>query len=229
MVRVLAVADEVADSIYDARVKSLNPDLVVAAGDLPWDYLEFLVSVLDVPAVFVPGNHDPELSSAHQSRMGVFTSAGMVADAPRPQGVTNIDGRAITVAGLRVAGLGGCVEYNGGPHQYTQAQFRRRARSLIRAERRQRQSKLDILLTHAPPRHLGDGQDSAHHGFEALRAVMWQLQPTWHLHGHIHPYGFPKPDRKFGATAIRNVIPYVMMEVTPRSTVAESSVESVAY
>ena len=59
LVRVLAVADEVCDALWGPRAAALAPDLVIAAGDLPWDYLEFLASVTDRPVVFVPGNHDP--------------------------------------------------------------------------------------------------------------------------------------------------------------------------
>ena len=41
-----------------------------------------------------------------------------------------------------------------------------------------------------------------------------RLQPRWHLHGHIHPYGQPRPTGGSGATTIRNVIPYRMFEIT---------------
>ena len=60
----LAVADEVNDALWGARAATLDPDLVLAAGDLPWDYLEFLASVTDRPVVFVPGNHDPAVVDA---------------------------------------------------------------------------------------------------------------------------------------------------------------------
>ena len=53
MVRVLAIADEVCEPLWGPRAAQLAPDLVVAAGDLPWDYLEFMASSLDVPVVFV--------------------------------------------------------------------------------------------------------------------------------------------------------------------------------
>lgn len=196
MVRVLAVADEVVASINDARVLELEPDLVVAAGDLPWDYLEFLVSCLDVPVVFVPGNHDPEGPG-------------------RPIGALNVDERVIQVAALRIAGLGGCVRYNEGPHQYTQRQYDRRAKRLMRRERRTPGDGVDILLTHAPPLGLGDQDDRPHLGIEALHGLIESFRPTWHLHGHIHPYGQVKADRHVGSTTIRNVIPWRIIEVTP--------------
>ena len=106
MVRVLAVADEEVPAMR-SRVRDLRVDLVLAAGDLPWDYLESLVSLLDAPAAYVPGNHDPR------------TGRGV-----GPRGLVDVDGHVRTVGGLRIAGLGGCVRYNDGPHQYTQTRVR---------------------------------------------------------------------------------------------------------
>ena len=162
MVRVLAVADEVNDALWGARAAALAPDLVLAAGDLPWDYLEFLASVVDRPLVFVPGNHDPAVVDARPHRSGQFLRAGMPCEPPRPAGCLDVDGTVLDVAGLRIAGLGGCVRYRPGPNQYTQAQYRRRAARLLRrVGRLQRRSPgpVDVLLTHAPPLGLGDARD----------------------------------------------------------------------
>ena len=218
MVRVLAVADEVNDALWGARAATLQPDLVLAAGDLPWDYLEFLASVTDRPVVFVPGNHDPAVVDARAHRSGQFFHAGMPCDAPRPVGCRNADGTVLDAAGLRIAGLGGCVRYRPGPNQYTQREFHRRARKLVRrVGRLQRRAPgpVDVLLTHAPPRGLGDEDDRPHVGIDALHGVLERLAPRWHLHGHIHPYGQPRPDRQAGDTTIRNVIPYRMFEIDP--------------
>ena len=195
MVRVLAVADEEVPAM-ESRVRDLRVDLVLAAGDLPWDYLESLVSLVDAPAAFVPGNHDP--------RTGVGKG---------PRGLINLDGQVRSIAGLRIAGLGGCVRYNDGPHQYTQKEYDRRARRLIKDAR----EPVDILLTHAPPLGLGDEPDPPHLGISALHGVIETLSPTWHLHGHIHPYGMHKPDRQLGATTIRNVIPWQLIEIEPKT------------
>jgi len=192
MVRVLAVADEVSESVRSERVREMRPDVVVSAGDLPWDYLEDLVDDLAVPAAFVPGNHEPDVGGA-------------------PRGMIDLDDRIRVVGGLRIAGIGGCVHYNGGAHQYTQDEFDERADRLLAAD-----EHVDILLTHAPPLGVGDEPDPAHVGIAALHRVIEGLQPSWHLHGHIHPYGMRKPDRQLGETTIRNVIPWQVIDVTPR-------------
>ena len=216
MVRVLAVADEVVDSVHDPMVRRLRPDLVLAAGDLPWDYLEFLSSCLNVPVVFVPGNHAPEIVSPHEGFLGLLTGHGMPEPDPRPLGCTNADGAIVDVRGLRIAGLGGSLRYNNGPNQYSQAQLARRAGRLVK-QAGKRGGPVDVLLTHAPPRGLGDEDDPPHRGFDALHDVLARLRPTWHLHGHIHPYGMARPDRQVGPTTVRNVVPYRVLEIEPRS------------
>ncbi|MCW2824861.1 MAG: metallophosphoesterase [Aeromicrobium sp.] len=202
--RVLAVADEEVPTM-ESRARNLHVDLVLAAGDLPWGYLETIGDLLGVPAAFVPGNHDPR------------TGRGL-----GPRGFVALDGRVADVGGLRVAGLGGCVRYNGGEHQYTQRQHDRRARDLLKAVRRERRP-VDVLLTHAPPLGLGDEPDPAHIGISALHEVLAELQPSWHLHGHIHPYGMRKPDRHVGPTTLRNIIPWQVIEIEPATAVVMAS------
>lgn len=212
MVRALIVADEIVPSLYSPCVKSINPDLIIGAGDLPWDYLDFLASTLNVPLVYVPGNHDSDVQKS--GRTGMFMRAGMPCDAANQCGGFNADQEVVEVAGLKIAGLGGCVRYRPGPNQYSQREYAWKARKLIRKARRAfgKDSKIDILLTHAPPFGLGDEEDRPHVGIQALHKVIDELQPRWHLHGHIHPSGVVRPDRQVGRTTIRNVVPWKIME-----------------
>ncbi len=216
MVRVLVIADEEAPNLHVRMLRDLAPGLVLAAGDLPWDYLEFVASCVDAPMVFVPGNHDPELHRANWSPFAVYDADRLLESDPRPHGAVNADQLVVEAAGLRIAGLGGCVRYKSGPHQYTQRQYDARAKRLLRRARRT--GPVDVLLTHAPPRGLGDGEDKPHEGIDALHPVLERLEPTWHLHGHIHPYGQAMPDRQVGPTTIRNVIPWKVIEMTPRTS-----------
>lgn len=61
MTRILAVADEVDESLDGDQLAALRPDIVPSCGDLPFDCLEYLVSSLNVPLLYVPANHDPSL------------------------------------------------------------------------------------------------------------------------------------------------------------------------
>jgi calcineurin-like phosphoesterase family protein len=216
MTRLLAVSDEVVESLWSKRVRALEPDLLVGCGDLPYDYLEYLVSTLDVPAVFVPGNHDPEAPVIRQSRAGLPLRAGLPTTSPRPGGFSNADRRIVDAAGLRLAGLGGSVRYRPGPNQYSQRELARRARALRRRAgwRNWRDGHgVDVLLTHSPPAGLGDEDDPPHRGFVALHGLVERLRPALLLHGHIHPHGVPRPDRMLGATRVCNVVGYRVIEL----------------
>lgn len=224
MVRVLAIADEVDHSLVGERLTRMRPDLVVSAGDLPWDYIESVASAVDAPVVFVPGNHDPLVVTTTLSRGGLHLDSGMPCDAPRPVGAVNVDGLVVEVAGLRIAGLGGCVRYRPGPNMYSQREYHLRARRLAwRAHggwglRGRGRRDVDILLTHAPPLGLGDEDDGPHVGIEALHGLLERLHPTWLLHGHIHPHGHARPDRRVGGTTVRNVVPVRLFEIEPGGT-----------
>jgi hypothetical protein len=229
VVCVLAVSDEVDEGLY-ANLGPVRPaEVVVACGDLPFEYLGYLMNGLDVPLVFVPGNHDPDVSGYRYSRAGLTLRAGMPARAPWPDGAVNADGSIVEVAGLCFAGLGGCRRYGDGPNQYSERQFARRARALrLRAGWRRR--RVDVLLTHAPPQGVGDGADAPHQGFAALHDLVAGLQPTALLHGHVLPCDATVPDReapsqkaivqenpyrKLGHTIVRNVAGRHLLDIWP--------------
>ncbi|WP_253776931.1 metallophosphoesterase family protein [Goodfellowiella coeruleoviolacea] len=215
MIRVLAVADEVVEELWTDQVRRHRVDLVVAAGDLPFDYLEYLTSALDRPCVFVPGNHDPDLSG-YSRRWGLWTKAGLPVRWPGPAGAVNADARVVDVAGLRIAGLGGSIRYRNGPNQWTERQQARRLRRVIRlaAWRRLRDGRgVDVLLTHAPPAGCGDEPDRPHQGFACLHRAVARLRPALLLHGHIHPHGTVRPDRRLAGTGVVNVVGYRVLDI----------------
>jgi Icc-related predicted phosphoesterase len=178
-VKVLTVSDEVVPTIYHGSLRERFGDveLVLGCGDLPPSYLEFIVSMLDVPCLYVPGNHDggPEQ-----------TEYGHMLD--KPEGCVNIDGRVIRHDGLVIGGLGGSVWYNGGKHQYTQAMMTARVAALlprIMWHRGRNGYGLDVLISHSPPAGIHDGT-GAHAGFKALRWLLERVPPRYMIHGHIH-------------------------------------------
>ncbi|MBT0568459.1 metallophosphoesterase [Williamsia sp. CHRR-6] len=239
MVRVLAVADEVVAMLATDLVEQLRPDLILGAGDLPFDYLEALTDRSGAPCVFVPGNHDSDLSGYRQTRAG-WTLAGLPSDNPGPPGAINADGRIVTAAGLRIAGLGGSIRYNNGPNQYAEVAQRRRAAALLRRHRwaglrarlRRRRDDgvdhparhgVDILLTHSPARGYGDGADGPHTGFGCLVDLVRALRPQALVHGHIHPYGSTPQDLRIswsdapdgsGDTLSLNTVGYTLFDIT---------------
>src|SRR5262249_39091880 len=154
VVLVLAVSDEVDDALLADAPAVRDAQLIGACGDLPFDYLGRLMNMLDVPLVFVPGTHDPDVSGYRISRAGLPLRAGLPARPPWPEGAISAEQRVVDAAGLRLAGLGGCRRYSEGPNQYTEWQQARRARALARHARWRRFRDgpgVDVPLTPAPP------------------------------------------------------------------------------
>jgi len=223
-VRVLAVSDEVDEALAADPGAVRGAQLILACGDLPFEYLGSLMNALDVPLVFVPGNHDPDVSGYRSSRAGLTLRAGLPARPPWPDGAVNADSQIVDMAGLRLAGLGGCRRYSQGPNQYTDWQQARRARALRRRawwRRRRDGRRVDVLLAHAPPRGVGDGDDPAHRGFRALPGLVAALQPAALLHGHVHPYGAPVRAGRLGNTVVCNVTGWHLLEIEPGAGLAE--------
>jgi calcineurin-like phosphoesterase family protein len=218
VVRVLAVSDVVEDALW-ADVRAVRgAELIIGCGDLPFEYLGHLMNALDAPLVFVPGNHDPDVSGYRTSRAGLTLRAGIPARQPWPDGALSADGAIVDIAGLRVAGLGGCRRYSHGPNQYTDRQQARRARWLaLRAlARRPRQGRrVDVLLSHAPPRGVGDGADPPHQGFTALNTLVARLRPAVLLHGHVDPDAQAGRHREIGSTVVRNVTGWQLLNIEP--------------
>ena len=231
MTRILAIADEVSEPLYGPALASLSPDLVLSCGDLPFDYLEYIVTVLSVPLLYVPGNHDPDLSrhpaegfAEHRHDLLIGSGTGpdralvkTYGPPPGPQGCVNVDGRIAEAAGLVVAGLGGSVNYAPGPNRYSQAEMHRRAwrlkaRTVLRRPFGDR--RVDVLIAHSPPLGAGDEPDDpAHAGFAAFHPLVDRLRPRLFLHGHVHPHGTARPDRVLNGTRVVNVVPYKLLEV----------------
>jgi Icc-related predicted phosphoesterase len=184
----------------------------VSCGDLPFDYLEYVVSLADVPLLYVPGNHDPSLRPVDTT----FSPLLVEPVRPGPAGCDNIDGRVVEMAGLHVAGLGGCLRYREGANQYTQAQMRRRVLSIevrVRLKRVRRGRKLDVVVTHAPPYGTSTAVDAAHVGFVSFHQLIRDQRPQLLVHGHVHPYGRVQPERDLDGTRIVNAVPSRLVEL----------------
>ncbi|MGC9467089.1 MAG: metallophosphoesterase family protein [Anaerolineae bacterium] len=184
-------------------------DLLLGCGDLPYSYMEFIVTQARVRhAYFVHGNHDRPQRLSEQRTLHA------------PGGWTNVDRRAVYVRELDlvVAGLEGSIRYQpGAPHQYTQRQMRWRAGRLVPQLLLQRAlhgSRLDILITHAPPKGIHDQPTGAHQGFSAFRDLVKTYRPRLLLHGHTHRYGREAWLTRYQGTHIVNVHPLCIIDMT---------------
>ena len=195
--KILAISDEEIPALWDYYVPGRldDYDLIISCGDLRADYLSFLVTMAHCPVLYVHGNHDT----------GYATRP--------PEGCDCIDDHIIEYRGLRILGLGGCRWYHEGPHQYTEAQMRRRIRRLRYAL--WKLGGVDIVVTHAPPEGLGDDTDPAHKGFKALIELLDKYHPKYLLHGHVHlRYGQENTrNMEYNGSHVVNVCPRYTLEV----------------
>lgn len=207
--KLLAVSDEELPTIYSPQIKQRFADmhLVVGCGDLQFYYLEFIVSMLNKPLYYVPGNHDARQQYLADGR--TVTTA---------EGCLNIDDTVVfdPTHNLILAGLGGSIRYKPRSHnQYSQFDMWRRVLKLaprLTLNRFVRGRALDMLLTHAPAAGVHDEPDGVHDGFEAFHWVMRWFRPRYLLHGHAHRYRRDKVMRTWvEQTEVVNVHPYYVI------------------
>ncbi len=195
--KILTISDEECPAFWDFYVpgRLSDFDLIISCGDLNPSYLSFLVTMAKCPVLYVPGNHDTRYI-----------------DAP-PEGCDSIDGRIVVYNGLRIMGLGGCKRYHPGAFQYTENQMRRRIMSLWAPLKLT--GGVDILVTHAPAKGLGDAEDRAHWGFQVFRDFLDRYQPKYMLHGHVHMTYDLQQDRtqEYGATTVVNAYERYVLEI----------------
>lgn len=205
--KILAVSDQVVERIY-ALISSdhfHDVDLLLGCGDLPYAYLENIVTLLNVPLCYVPGNHDP-VYDERQVRT-------------RAEGGLNVDLKITLVKGLLIGGFGGSVRYRpDGVNQYTQTQAYARAFRLLPAlwwNRLRYGRALDILISHSPPFGIHDEETQAHRGLRALNWLLRVARPRYHFHGHTHFHrrNLEASATRLGPTDIVNIYPYKTIEI----------------
>ncbi len=209
--KILALSDRVDRALWSESGIERVPDvgLILACGDLPYDYLEYVVTLIGAPFFYVLGNHDRPMLRAS----GAITA--------EPEGGINIGGkvRAVRVdhQALVIAGLQGtrrCSLENGGVNEL--AMLGRAARMVPRLlwNRLRYGRYLDVLISHAPPARIHEGEDPCHRGFRTLRWMIRWFRPRLALHGHIHPsYGVDVRPTALGPTRILNIYGAIVLEV----------------
>jgi len=206
-VKTLALSDEVVERLYSLCNNGHFSDIemVIGCGDLPYPYLENIVSLLNVPLLYVPGNHDPKYNENNS-----LTYA---------QGGLNLDLKLERVKTFLVGGMGGSVQYRpDGTNQYTQADAYRRAFRLLPGlwlNRINYGRMLDILITHSPPFGIHDEDTQAHTGLKAINWLIRVAKPRYHFHGHPHFYrrNLELSETTQKETKIINVFPYKIIDI----------------
>lgn len=207
--KILAVSDQVVDRVYSLATSGhfKGVEFILGCGDLPYTYLEYLVTYLNAPLFYVPGNHDPTYDLRD--------------DRSKAEGGSNLDLRTVCLHKTLIGGFGGSIRYRpNGTNQYTQSEAYKRAFQMIPTlllNRIKYGRALDILISHSPPFGIHDDTDKAHNGLKALNWLIGFAKPRYHFHGHTHFYRNNIADNMTvsGSTKIINVYPYKMIDTDP--------------
>ena len=194
---ILCVSDRVEPFLYNKLDMSrfAGIDLIVSCGDLPPEYLTFLTNTIRAPLFYVKGNHDIRYTSKP------------------PDGCTDIHGKLVHHQGIRFLGLEGSRWYNGGPNQYTERQMKKIIRGL--KTKIWWKGGIDIMISHAPPRHVHDSEDRCHRGFKSFHRLIDRYAPLYLIHGHIHAI-FNDPAERITVvkqTKVLNSYGYFLLQV----------------
>lgn len=193
--KLLLVSDKEDKYIWDFfdKERFQDVDFILSCGDLKAEYLSFLVTMVNKPLYYVPGNHDREYIRNP------------------PEGCVSLDDQLTVVGGLRILGLGGSMLYKFGEFEYTEEEMARRIRKLGFGLWRSR--GFDLLVTHAPAFGVDDGKDLCHMGFKCFTDLIDRYKPKYHIHGHNHlDYGKIARTQKYHETTVINAFGYYILD-----------------
>lgn len=208
--KILIVSDQVDPFIYNYAIKELfcEIDCVLCAGDLPMDYIDFIVSTLNKPTYFVFGNHNLQeykyyhtdipkthdnICNTEEHYVGAYYAGFKVITAHDLLWNSPVKSKPTP---LLIAGISGSRDYNHGLCQYTEKQMKMKLLKMIPKllyNKLKYGRYLDIFLTHATPRHIHDHEDNCHKGFKCFNKFIKKYKPTYMVHGHIHLYDQSEP------------------------------------
>ncbi|WP_294427679.1 metallophosphoesterase [uncultured Treponema sp.] len=234
--KILCVSDQIDPLVYSTSAKERfgDIDLILCAGDLPSDYIDFIVSTLNKQTYFIFGNHNlSEFGYYHKQKRqkgphptwreesaldlrgsfgAIYAGFKVLKDKKLPMLKKNGKKRP-----LLIAGASGSIRYNNGLNQYTNLQMLLKLLAMtprLLINKMLYGTYLDIFLTHAAPRHIHDKEDPCHKGFECFNWFIKKFQPAYLVHGHIHLYDMNTPRlTKSGETTVVNAYSHTILEL----------------
>jgi uncharacterized protein len=203
--KILAISDNVLPQLeepsYLRRTYS-DAETVISCGDLPGPYMELIATTLNLPLLFVRGNHDLQYRPDHP-------------------GGDNLDGRVVKIKGFTIAGLEGSPRYNQEPIQYTETAMFTKVLGFapgMLLRRLRTGYGVDIMVTHAPPRGIHDQSDKPHRGFRSLRFLIRIYRPRYLIHGHVDTWDRRRPTTtQYAGTEVININPLKVLTIERRA------------
>lgn len=195
-VKLLAVSDVVLPEMQNADFLHRtygDAEVLVSCGDMPVGYLDFISTVLNIPLLYVRGNHD----TCYE---------------PKTLGGDDLHRRVCKFNDYWFGGLEGSIRYNNKALQYSEGQmfaFVLQMMPKLLLLRSSRGYSLDIVVAHAPPQGVHDiSDDYAHRGFKAFHYLIHWARPRYLLHGHVDTWDRRRTtETVVGYTTVININP----------------------
>lgn len=158
------LASHVGDELKNIIIRNADKcDACFLLGDIDSQDLAVITSILPKEKCFgIPGNHD---------EWDTLTKVG----------VTDLHNKVVTIDGVRIGGIGGCVRYKNHP---TRAMLTQDEATEILEQL----GAADILISHAPAGCWTNDclPDHPHAGFCAIDEYIERHSVFYHFHGHLH-------------------------------------------
>ena len=160
------------------KLKLPTGDMVIHAGDISKrghpveieDFLDWFSNLKFRHKVFIAGNHDFFLEDAHPDIIGRMI----------PKNVIYLNDSGVEIDGLKIWGSPVTPYF----HNWA---FNRKRGAEIKTHWDMIPGDTDILITHGPPFGILDETVySKRTGCEELLLRVYQIQPKYHIFGHIH-------------------------------------------
>lgn len=160
--KILLISDRSPRSpIKETLLREGNIDIIITLWDLEYSLIRELAEVHDIPKIWVYGNH---CSGRYFEDLGII----------------NMHLKTFVYQGITFGWFEGCVRYKPNPDaiMYTQEEAEKLISQL---------PKVDIILSHCPPRWINDEDEISHQGYDALRKYCQKYNPQYLFHGHTYP------------------------------------------
>ena len=216
--KILCVCDQIDPIVYNTEIKERfgDVDYILSAGDLPMEYVDFIVSSLNKPAFFVFGNHNLKEYDLFHRVQTQEIGQPTIPISTHSHGAAYVGFKIFSSKKFIIAGASGCLLYNHGKSQFSDSEM---FFKLLKLLPRLLINKifygryLDVFLTHAPPLGIHDKPDPCHKGFKCYLWFLRWFKPKYMVHGHIHLYDLQeKRISQYHQTTIINAFEHYVID-----------------
>jgi len=224
--KILAVSDKKSVFLENYITSSLKAgmefDFIISCGDLSPRYLMMLADSTNQIIYYVNGNHNAEESyNCLHGQCAPFSGNAL------PGGI-DLSIKPVIEKKYILCGFPGSMRYNNEPFQYSESEMKKKTSRMLRKIRmirileklKKQTGRPLIVVSHAPPFNLGDGQDIPHRGFACFQSFIEKTKPLLWLHGHTHLSSFAEiRTESCGGTKIVNVYEFKTIEISPEGNI----------